>query len=63
MTRNAELVTGNGKDPVVKTCDRDLVEHENDLVHDMGAIEPFSCSHASSMVERIPASTVSVHNG
>lgn len=63
MTGNPKLVSRDGEDPVVETCDRDLVEHENDFVDNVGAIEPLACSHAGARVEGIPASTVTVHNG
>lgn len=34
MAGNAERFVGDGEDTVVETYDRNLVEHEDDLVHD-----------------------------
>lgn len=37
--------TGDSKDPIVETSDRNLVEREDDLIHDVGSVEPFPREH------------------
>lgn len=37
--------TGDSKDPIVETSDRNLVEREDDLIHDVGPVEPFPREH------------------
>lgn len=62
MADDAERVAGDRKDPVVKAGDRDLVEHEHNLVHDIGAIEPSASGHARVGLKRVPMSTVTIYD-
>lgn len=62
MACDAKRIPGDGEDPVVQTCDGYLVEHEDDLVHDIGPVEPFSSGHSSVGFKSAPVSAVTVHN-
>lgn len=62
MAGDTKGVAGDRKDPVVQTSDRDLVEHENDLVHDVGTVEPLAGGYARVGLKRLPMSTVTVYD-
>lgn len=62
MAGDAERVVGDGKDSIIQACDRDLVEHKDDLIHDVGAIEPLARNHTGIGIESFPVSTITVHD-
>jgi hypothetical protein len=62
MTGDAERIAGHRENSVVQTGDGNLVEHKNDLVHDVGTVEPLAGGHTRVGLKGVPMSTIAVHN-